>query len=571
MRLLAVLLERKARCGFNSLRELTPWEWARNAAFAAAGFFMLMGLHHGFLRLLRFLDGVPLIGPLLIWKLTAVALLSTFSMVALSSVLISLTTLFYSFDLPFLMKAPLPEPVVFAEKSLESAFFSSWMLLLVLLPFLFALGEVRGLPWTFYAAFGWLWIPFALLAASIGMGFTLALMRLFPSSRTRDALWLLSSLSLAGVYVLLRLSEPERLARPDILQRVADYLRYLQAPTAPALPSWWLALALQSFDGVRPSGAAIFWGQSALLTGSAATVYAGLLWIAGKTYGEAYSGAQESARSGRSQEVLPTPESRLAARLSSWGLIDGQQALRFAASFWKDRRTFFRDVRHWSQMALVLALMAVYLFSVRNLPLDTPDLKNLVAFLNIAVAGFVISSLGLRFTFPAISMEGRAFWVTRCSPQGLGALMAGKFLFHWIPMVLLSMTLIVVSNRLLRADPFISWLSAGTVFVMTATLCGMGVGFGALFPRFNTTNIHQIESSAGGFVYMAAAIGYIALTIALEVLPVQMHFQQRFGISRGWDAAALGLCALGLLLLNAAAFLGPWLLGRRHLEHYEEK
>ena len=39
---------------------------------------------------------------------------------------------------------------------------------------------------------------------------------------------------------------------------------------------------------------------------------------------------------------------------------------------------------------------------------------------------------------------------------------------------------------------------------------------GAIFPRFNIPNIHQLESSAGGFVYMAASLFYIGLTIAIE-------------------------------------------------------
>ena len=45
-----------------------------------------------------------------------------------------------------------------------------------------------------------------------------------------------------------------------------------------------------------------------------------------------------------------------------------------------------------------------------------PELRSLISFLNIGTAGFVLSALGLRFTFPAVSLEGRAWWIARTAP-----------------------------------------------------------------------------------------------------------------------------------------------------------
>ena len=244
-----LLFWRKAVSLKNTLASLNGWEWAKYLAFLTVGLWMLSGLYFIFLRLLRYLDAVPMIGDLLLWKLAAITLMTTFGMVVISSLITSLTTLFYAFDLPFLMKAPLPLRSVFIDKSLESAFFSSWMIGLVLFPFMLALGHIKGAPWTFYLAFFGLLVPFLLFAAVIGIGFTLGLMYLFPSPRTRDVIWVLSSFSIAIVYVLLRVSQPEKLVHPDALQMVAQYLGYLQAPTARYLPSWWLSVALRSFMG----------------------------------------------------------------------------------------------------------------------------------------------------------------------------------------------------------------------------------------------------------------------------------------------------------------------------------
>lgn len=556
--MLVLLLKRKALSGKNALLAWTRWELARNAAFALAGFALLFGLHVGFLRLLAYLETVQLIGTLLIWKLTAMLMLMTLSMVGISSLLTSLTTLYYSFDLRFLMNAPLSLRAIFIEKSLESLFFASWMIALVLVPYFAALARVEGYGWGFFGAFALVIPPFLALAGSVGLGFTLVLLYLFPSSRTRDALWVLSSLSLTLIYGMIRFAEPEKLIRPDALRVVAEYLNYLQAPTAPSLPSWWATKALRAAAAGRWTE---FWRLELQLALAAVGVYAALLLASSKLYFAGYSGAQEGAMRKRALVVEPMPERGLFKRL---GLGAGAAAL-----FWRERRAFFRDVKHWSQILLVLGLIFVYLFSIQRLPLDDENLRGLVSFLNIGTAGFVIAALGLRFTYPSISIEGRSWWVVRSAPVSIDDLMRQKFLFSAIPMTALALILSVSTNYLLEADRFTAIVSTASLLVISWAICSMGIGFGALFPMFTVENIHQIESSLGGFVYMAASLFYIGANIVVLSWPMQMHFQERFGRAHSWDWGVAGGCAAAWLALNAFALAAPWLAGRRALESHE--
>jgi len=553
--MLDLLLRRRARSARNAVARLTGYERARNAAFAAAGFGLLFGLHHGFHRLLAYLAGVELIGRLLLWKLTAMMFLMTLSMVMVSSLLTSLTTLYYSFDLKFLMKAPLSLRVIFLDKSLESAFFASWMIALVLAPYVLAVARVLHLGAGFLLAFAALLPPFLLLAASFGIAFTLILLYMFPSSRTRDVVWVLSSLSLTVAYGLVRFAQPERLIRPDALKVVAEYLNFLQAPTAPYLPSWWAARGLQA----AADGRWLDFGRDlGYLWIAAGCVYAALVWLAGATYFAGYSGAQEGALSRRRHLFRPLLEQRLFGRGPA------------AALLWKERTTFLRDVKHWSQILLIVGLVFVYLFSIRRLPLDSADLRSLISFLNVGTAGFVIASLGLRFTFPSISLEGRSWWALQAAPLSVEQIMREKFVFSLGPMLCVALALGLSTNLLLDADRFTAVLSLGALLVVALTICAMGVGFGALFPRFRVENIHQVESSLGGFVYMAACLFYIGATIAVLAVPMQMHFQERFGNPKAWNSDAATLAAVGWALLNAAALLVPWTLGRRALENHEE-
>ena len=538
----------------NTLSHLTPYERGRNTLFGAAGLSLLFGLYYGFFRVLSFLSAVELIGALLLWKLTAMLLLMTLSMVVVSSLLTSMTTLFYSFDLKFLMKAPLSQRVVFLDKSLESAFFASWMIGLVLVPYILAMIRVLGLGPAFFAAFAFSLPPFLLLAASFGIGFTLILLYLFPSSRTRDVVWVISSLSMTVMYGLIRFAQPERLIRPDMLKVVAEYLNYLQAPTAPALPSWWFALGLQAAAEGR-------WGawmvQAGALWGAAIAVYAGLVWLAGKTYFVGYSGAQEGALRKRTHAFSILPEQRVFG------------AGRLSALLWKERVAFFRDVKHWSQMLLILGLVFVYLFSISRLPHNSPEFWSLIAFLNVGTAGFVISALGLRFTFPAISLEGRGWWILKSSPLSVGQIMRQKFLFSLAPTLAVALILGLMTTRFIGADRFTTEVSVAALLGVAVVLCGMGIGLGALFPRFTVENIHQIESSLGGFVYMAASLFYIGATLSILAWPMRMHFMVLMGNPRAWDGTAAAVAAGAWGLLSAGAFGATWMLGRRALENHE--
>ncbi len=553
-----MLLERRARSLWNTLRKATPYAAARNGAFGLAGLGLLVGLYCGFYRLLAYLAGVPLIGSLLMWKLTAMLMLTTFTMVGISSLLTSLTTLYYSFDLKFLMNAPLRLRAIFIDKSLESIFFASWMIGLVLIPYVMALTAVNGWGAGFVGAFLILLLPFLALAASVGIGFTLVLLYLFPSSRTRDVIWILSSLSLTFLYGAIRFAEPERLVRPDALHAVTEYLHFLQTPTAEYFPSWWLTKALRAWSAGHK---AVFWQQAGLLAGAAAAVYAALVALAGKLYFAGYSGAQEGRLRRVSDPIALLPE-------AGWARAFGL-ATELAPLFWKERKVFFRDVKHWSQILLVLGLIFVYLFSIRRLPLDNADLRSLVSFLNVGTAGFVIAALGLRFTYPAISLEGRSWWVLRSAPVSVGAIMRQKLLFSAVPMTAMALLLGLATNHILDADRFTAWVSVVSLLAIAWGLCSMGIGFGALFPMFTVENIHQIESSLGGFVYMASALAYIGATIMILSWPMQMHFQVRFGNAQAWHPVVFWAALASWLALNAAAYTIPWTLGRRSLERHE--
>lgn len=551
-----VLFKRKVLTFKNRIKALRGWRLAKALMFFLVGLAMLSALYGGFWRLLTYLEGVQLIGPMLSWKLTSMVLLITFSMVIVSSIIISMTTLYYSFDLKFLFSCPVALRSLFMDKAMETVFYSSWTLVLAILPYIIALGRVKGLGTGFYLSYLLLMVPFVMLSGSFGIIFSALVMYLFPSSRTRDITWLLGSLSVSFVYVAFRFSKPEALLRPDSLEVVAQYIQYLQSPTAPYLPSWWVTKAMVSY----PAGNwGAFFFYAGVLFAAAFIIYAVMFVVSGFVYAKGFSGAQSAPKFRGAPRLLP--EQRLVMKFGKF-----RQLLTF---YWKDRLLLLRDSRYWSQIILIAALIVVYLFSIRQLPLDSPDIKSLVSFLNIGVAGFVMAAIGLRFTFPAVSLEGNSFWLLKSSPVTTSQIMKEKLLLTIIPSAAIGAVLITCSNHLLNADFFISALSTCTIVMVAVVISVMGIGLGALFPDFRVENIHQLESSYGGFIYMACAMGYLSLLVAVEAWPVQMHFAQRFGRARPWDWGGLALCAVTFMALNAAALVVPWKLGLKNLEKHE--
>src|SRR3972149_11511778 len=98
----------------------------------------------------------------------------------------------------------------------------------------------------------------------------------------------------------------------------------------------------------------------------------------------------------------------------------------------KEVKAFFRDTSQWSQLNLLLALVVVYVYNFSVLPFQGSPLvtfyfKNVIAFLNLALAGFVTSSVAVRFVLPSISLEGRSLWITRTARLPVQRLWWGKF------------------------------------------------------------------------------------------------------------------------------------------------
>jgi ABC-2 type transport system permease protein len=220
-----------------------------------------------------------------------------------------------------------------------------------------------------------------------------------------------------------------------------------------------------------------------------------------------------------------------------------------------------RDWGRLSQLLLLLALIIVYLYNFSVLPqLDSAEanlfLKNSVAFLNIGLAGFVISSLGVRFLFPAVSAEGRAFWILKGSPVSLHRVLWVKYFFYLTPMLLLGLFLVIMTNRLLGLGFFISAVSTVSIFFITLAVTSLSIGLGVLYADLKESDPSAVFSGFGGLMTMLYSGLTVAGIIILEAFPVYRivtanYFGRPLNHTDLFIITTLIMCSFGLALFAA--------------------
>ncbi len=513
-----------------------------------------------FYRVLRYFLSVPDFGPILTYKLLGMVFLTFFSILLFSNVITALSTFFLSREVDRLVAAPLSRGMFFAARFADTLIESSWMVLVFAVPAFLAYGIAHGAGPLFYLATVLTLPPFLVIPATLGVACTAVLVNVFPARRTRDILVLMSVLAIAVLYLLVRMLQPERLVNPEAFASFVQFLAAMQTPSSPFLPSTWAAEILYPLLGGE-SGSALFYWLLLLSTAAALTVLCAAL--IGQLFLPGWSKAQEGRRA-------------LFTRQAVWERGVRALTVPFAPQtrllVVKEVKTFFRDTSQWSQLILLLALVVVYVYNFSVLPLHGNPLvtfyfKNVIAFLNLALAGFVTASVAVRFVLPSISLEGRSFWIAKTAPLALSRLWWSKFWVGLIPLLVLGEVLIVATNSYLNVIPLMHWLSTVTLFCMTFGIVSLGLAVGAAYPKFDADNAAKVAAGVGGLVYMILCMSFIGAVVVLEAWPVYVLFMSRLHETPLSLATQVGIGAsLGAaLLLTIGVCAGATRYGLRSL------
>ena len=554
------VLEPKWRTAWQRIRE----ERSRGGSgklllLTIVGLLFWLGVYRLLYKILTYFRGVEDLGPLLAGKLLGVALLSFITILVLSNVVTALSSFFLAKDLDLLVSAPVDWLRIYLAKLGETLLHSSWMVALMAVPIFTAYGVIyRG---------GLLFIPYAVLTvfpllvlpAVAGSALTLVLVNIFPARRTRDLLSIVALGAAGGLILLFRLVRPERLASPEGFRNLLDYIAVLRTPTSPFLPSEWVTQAIMSFLRGQPDllPLALLWTTAAAFVALGAMLHRSLF---APGFTKAQEGAERFVRGELWRRTVGTLLRFLPVAKREFVI--------------KDIKLFFRDTTQWSQLILLAVLVLVYLFNIKTLPLHRGEAVGffyitLVSFLNLGLAGFVLAAIAARFIFPAVSLEGRHMWLLRSSPLDLRALLWSKYWVGTIPLLVLALLLTGLTNVLLQVRPFMMVMEIVTICGLTFAIAALALGFGALYPQFETENAAQIPTSFGGLVFMMATIALLGAVIFVLWQAVYQYVRSVFlGQAVVVDAWMIGWFAVAAALCAAATALPLW-IGLRRIERFE--
>jgi ABC-2 type transport system permease protein len=564
MREIIFLLKAKILSYKNSSKHEEKKRLLRVIIFFSIGLLFWLGTFLLFYRVLRYFSSIEVIGALIASKLLSMVFLTLFSLLIFSNVITALSTYFLADDLQLLNSLPMNPSSLYAGRFIENIVNSSWTVLFFSFPVFLAYGLVYNASLFYYLNLLGVIVPFLLLSAALGIILILLLVYIFPARRLKDIILLTSIFLVVGVFLFIRFLQPERLVDPESFYLVMDYISNLKTPTSPLIPSQWAANAITPFL----FGNSEDWEFFLLLLWSTGLAFVVIgEWIFKRIYYDAWSKAQEakSARLSRSRVVNCILETVLRPFPAQTRVI-----------VLKDLKTFLRDTNQWPQLFLICALVIIYIYNFSVLPLEkspmpTFYLENLLSFVNLGLAAFVISAIAVRFTFPSISLEGRSFWIIKSSPLELRKLVWSKFWVNFFFLLIPAEILIITTDVLMNATNFMIWLSAITIAGMTFGITSLGIGFGAWFPRFKAENVSQIATGFGGMMYMITAVSFVGLVVILEARPVYLFFMSKLrGLPlTGGELTEIVILLFMALILNILAFILPMKLGLKKLASLE--
>jgi len=513
---------------------------------------------------LTYIYKFPLIGSLLAERVLYLIFGFFFMMLVVSNLIIGYTTLFKNSETQWFLSMPVRHRDVYRWKFLEALVVSSWALIFLSAPMLAAYGVVNAVPWYFYIQVALGYIPFVIIPAVLGSWIILFLVRVLSSRWVKRVLIVAGIALLVGIVLSVKPVTENEASGVSEAMLFPKLMRGTRLATNIYLPSSWLA------EAVRKWSTEGFWAQGTfyflLLTSYALFGLLLAFDVAGRFYYGSWSAAF-SKRAERQQRDTEAKRQRTKRR-SSLGWLQAKVrplSPKMTALVFKDVRIFWRDPAQWTQFMIFFGLLCIYVANLRNVSIEfrQPFWETLISYLNLAASALTLSTLTTRFVYPMFSLEGRRVWILGLSPVGLWRVVVQKFWLSFIVSSSITIVLIIASALTLNLPWTRVVFFAVAIGMMSASLSGLAVGLGALFPDFKEENPSKIVSSFGGTLCLVISFIYNTTVVTLLALPDIMRVTKRNLPVPDWLTPAIAM------LVSVAMIAIPMKLAHRRVKNLE--
>lgn len=514
-------------------------------AFAMEGGLGLL-FYDGF----QFLSRLGGASALIVGRLFSLFFLGLGIMLVLSGTVASYSTMYRSEEIPFLVVRPLRMSQIVTHKFIETSMLSSWAFFFIIIPFVGAFAYHEQLSvlfsvWTFLFS-----IPFLVVCSGLGSLVTMLFVRWFP--RGRPARIVGTILVAVTCFFLWRTGR----RMPGLLGgSTFDLSRLvpgLSLASNPLLPSTWVAEGILAAVRGQWWRGVMFW---LVLASTAGVILVAADWLGGVVF---YGAWEKVTGSGGGRRRSPFLLEGLASALSGF-------AHDIRALLMKDVRTFLRDPMQWSQALIFFGLLAMYFLNIRAFRYHVlPDRwRNTIAFLNVFSVSAVMCSLGSRFVYPQLSLEGQAFWILGLSPTRPARILMTKFLTALAGLLCVSVALSFLSARMLDSDVPVRIASVALSAAVAAAVSGLSTGLGAIFLDLRRRNPSAIVSGFGGTLNLVMSLAFMLAVILPFAVVFHLHYVA--GLTGTPFARLLAGCGGWLILATALVVVLPLRLAAKSL------
>jgi len=450
------------------------------------------------------------LGIILSLKIFQMAWIVMFAMLVFSAMVSSVSTLFLSKDNEIILSAPVPPQEFYFMRYLTTTIYTSWMMVIFSIPVFGAYGHVFGAGPLYWPLMLCAVAATAFTGTGIAMTITIVLVNLFPARRTKDIIIYLSLCFGLFIYLMFRMLRPEELVNPEKYGHFVEYLSAISTPAGPLVPAAWSANMLSIYLLDRE----VDWLLFGLIIWTVPALYILGQWAMKRFFFSGFNKSQESFG----------------------GHIKFGISRYYKKGIWrwiwiKETKIFLRDSAEWSQLFMIGALVVVYLYNFKVLPVDRSPIQeeyiaNIVSFLNIGLVGFMVTSLAARFVYPAVGSEGGAFAMILSAPIAIRSYLLGKFVFYAIPFTFFALLLVIVSDHLLNITGPMWWFSIGTSILATWSVVSLAISFGALYTDFKEENKAAALGGMGAILFLFTAMSIVFIIIFSGAFPMYRIMKQ---------------------------------------------
>jgi ABC-2 type transport system permease protein len=447
------------------------------------------------------------IGLFLLHRFISMALFVFFMTVSVGNIIVAYTTLYRSSEVIYLFTKPVSFTNVFIIKFLDNFFYSSATLFFIGVAVIIGYGSYFNMSFLFYTNVTFLiFIPFMLIAASIAGIILFTLMKL--ASRI-GALAVVSGLIAAyigSIFLFFKFTNPSLLVQ-NVMQfypHTDQYFVQFEPKFSQYLPNQWVADFLY-WTAKGNSSNSITYAIQILIY--ATLLFSFLVLIAKFYYRKSWLQSLELKFFKRRQ---PSVRKIFFQKRSIFG-SQTEVLLK------KEIIQFFREPMQYLHLGIMILFMGIFTISMMHVNLGkVPPFMYAVFYTVVFLfTAFLLSSLAVRFAYPAVSIEARYFWKIKSSPISLSKFFRIKYLIYLIPTIVLGSFLILFSNWEHRGVPQLITCVFVNVLFLSITLITLNISAGSFFSNFDEKNPIRVASTQGASLTFLLSLIYLAIASAL--------------------------------------------------------